>query len=88
VNCDKLPRILPEFKPQWSARKGAEELYDAFKMIGVTLEEFEGPKYQRIAHIRKLLNDRHLDEVLRWKAGWPSPPVSGNAQSMPSLDGI
>ncbi|MBE9138114.1 SDR family oxidoreductase [Nodosilinea sp. LEGE 07088] len=68
VNCSKILEVLPEFKPQWNARLGAQELYDAYQAVGLTLEDFEGPRYQRIAHIKKLLSDRRLDETLRWKS--------------------
>ena len=68
VDCSKIMRILPEFKPQWNARKGAEELYAAYQQVGVTLEEFEGPRYKRIAHIQRLLSGRRLDENLRWQS--------------------
>jgi nucleoside-diphosphate-sugar epimerase len=67
VDCGKLSRTLPEFKPKWNARKGAEELYAVYKRIGLTLEEFEGPKYQRIGHIKYLLNNGYLDATLRWE---------------------
>ncbi len=65
VNFDKIARTLPAFKPQWDARRGAEQLYAAYKNSGVTLEEFEGPRYLRIAHIRKLLAEGVLDSELR-----------------------
>jgi nucleoside-diphosphate-sugar epimerase len=67
VDCDRIARTLPEFQPQWNARKGAQELYDAYQKVGLTLEEFEGTKYQRIAHIRYLLSDGLLDNTLRWR---------------------
>jgi len=67
VNCDKLPRVLPNFKPQWDARRGARELYEAYKKNNITLEDFEGPKYQRIGHIRKLIEDDILDKNLRFQ---------------------
>jgi len=67
VKSDKLAHTLPEFKPQWDARRGAEELYAAFQKVGLTLEEFEGARYQRVAHIRQLLSTGRLDETLRWK---------------------
>jgi nucleoside-diphosphate-sugar epimerase len=67
VDCSKILRVVPAFKPQWNARKGAQELLDAYKKIGLTLEEFEGPKYQRIAHIKQLLSSNLLDDNLRWK---------------------
>jgi hypothetical protein len=44
---------------------GAEQLYEAYRRSGVTLEEFEGPRYQRIGHIRKLMADGIIDESLR-----------------------
>src|SRR5689334_12525593 len=65
VNFDKIANALPAFKPQWDARKGAEQLYAAYRKSGITLEEFEGPRYNRIAHIRKLLADHDLDGDLR-----------------------
>ena len=65
VNFDKIARVLPAFKPQWDARRGAEQLYDAYRNSGLTLEEFEGPRYQRISHIQKLIADGILAEDLR-----------------------
>ena len=68
VDCSKIMRVLPEFKPQWTARKGAVELYAAYRRTDLTLEEFEGSRYQRIAHIQKLMDTEQLDSTLRWKA--------------------
>jgi nucleoside-diphosphate-sugar epimerase len=67
VDCNKLARVLHDFKPQWTARRGIEQLYEAYKKAGLTLEEFEGPKYMRIAHIKSLVDEERLDEDLRWK---------------------
>jgi nucleoside-diphosphate-sugar epimerase len=69
VSFEKISRVLPEFKPQWDARKGAEQLYAAYRSSDVTLEEFEGPRYQRIAHIRMLLGEGILHPDLRVNAG-------------------
>jgi nucleoside-diphosphate-sugar epimerase len=66
ADFSKIARILPSFKPQWTARRGAEQLYEAYKRIGLTLEEFEGPRYKRIDHIRLLLKNNRLDNTLRW----------------------
>lgn len=66
VNCDRLPETLPSFQPQWNARLGAKELYEAYKKYGITLKDFEGPRYQRIGHIRKLIEDGALDADLRF----------------------
>jgi nucleoside-diphosphate-sugar epimerase len=67
VDCSKIVRTLPEFKPQWNARKGAQELYAAYQNVGLTLEDFEGARYKRIAHIQQLLSSDRLDETLRWQ---------------------
>jgi nucleoside-diphosphate-sugar epimerase len=66
VNCDKAARVLKDFRPQWDVRKGAVELYETYQRVGVRVEDFEGPKFQRIAHIKKLLADGMLDETLRF----------------------
>jgi nucleoside-diphosphate-sugar epimerase len=66
ADFSKITRVLPAFKPQWTARKGAEQLYEAYKRIGLTNEEFEGPRYKRIDHIRLLLKNNRLDSSLRW----------------------
>lgn len=66
VDFSKISRVLPEFKPQWSARKGAHELYEAVQRVGLLLEDFEGPRYRRISHIQELLSSGRLDASLRW----------------------
>jgi nucleoside-diphosphate-sugar epimerase len=66
VKCDKLAQTLPEFKPQWNARRGAEQLYKAYQKYGLTVDEFEGPKYKRLAHIQQLIDAGRLDNTLRF----------------------
>lgn len=65
VSCDKAQRELTEFRPQWTAQRGAKELYEAYANTGLTLDEFEGPKYKRIDHIKMLIGRGILDESLR-----------------------
>jgi nucleoside-diphosphate-sugar epimerase len=66
VDCTKLTRTLPDFKPQWNARRGAQELYEVYKKFGLQLEDFEGPRYKRLDHIKQLLKAGRLDPKLRW----------------------
>jgi len=68
VDCNRICRTLHSFKPQWTARRGVEELYEAYRRIGLTLEEFEGPKYKRIDHVKQLIAQGHLDDSLRWRS--------------------
>lgn len=66
VDCNRIARLLPDYKPQWTARRGVQELYGAYQSSGLTLDEFEGVKYKRIAHVKKLLAEGVLDADLRW----------------------
>ncbi len=65
VDCNRIARTLHDFKPQWTAQRGVEELYDCYKRAGLTLDEFEGERFKRIAHIKKLVADQKLDQSLR-----------------------
>lgn len=69
VDCRKAARILPSWNPVWTVRRGAEELSDAYRRVGLTLEEFEGPRYNRIDHVKMLLEEGALDSTLRWRHG-------------------
>jgi nucleoside-diphosphate-sugar epimerase len=66
VDCDKLPETLPSFWPQWDAHRGAQELYEAYQKYHITLKDCEGPRYQRIGHVHKLIEDDVLDANLRF----------------------
>lgn len=72
VNCDFIQQELPNFKPQWTARKGAQELYETYQKHGLNLDEFEGTRYKRIAHIQRLLDEGQLTTDLRWTQPAPS----------------
>ena len=65
VSCEKIRRHLPAFQPRWDARRGAVQLHAAYRTSGLKLEEFEGPRYQRIAHIGKLLANGIIGADLR-----------------------
>lgn len=66
VDFKKLTKTFPEYKPQWDARKGVQELYQAYEKVGLALEDFEGPRFKRIDHIKQLVSTSCLDETLRW----------------------
>ncbi len=66
ADFSKIARTLPAFRPTWDARQGARQLYEAYKSIGLRVEDFEGPRYRRIDQIRRLLASGELDANLRW----------------------
>jgi nucleoside-diphosphate-sugar epimerase len=62
----KIARVLPGFQPQWDARKGARQLYQAYQDVGLRVEDFEGPRFRRIDQVKALLASGHLGPDLRW----------------------
>jgi|SRR5579864_7735222 len=68
ADFSRIARVLPSFQPQWDARRGARELYDAYQRVGLRLEDFEGARYKRIDHIQGLLSSGRLGADLRWQA--------------------
>jgi nucleoside-diphosphate-sugar epimerase len=65
VDCNRISLQLHGFKPQWTVRRGVEELYDAFYRNGLELKDFEGERYKRIAHIQKMISNGSLEPDLR-----------------------
>ena len=66
VNFDKITRVLPAFQPQWTARKGAEELYSAYRSMGLTKADVEHGRYTRLSEIRRLQEAGRLNNLLHW----------------------
>jgi nucleoside-diphosphate-sugar epimerase len=79
VNFSKIKDRLPGFRPAWNIRRGAQELYAACQQANLTFEDFDGPRFKRLTHIRKLLANGSLDSRLRWTSGQPveAPAASG-----------
>src|SRR6202030_2872988 len=66
VDCSKISRMLPNFRPQWTARRGARELYRRYSEHGLLLEDFEGARFQRLADLQYVMAPRAIDGNLRW----------------------
>ena len=67
MDFGKIQRLLPEFMPQWNARRGAEELYAAYRNASLVLEDCEGPRFKRIDHLKHLIATGRVDAGLRWR---------------------
>lgn len=85
VNCEKAARSLPGFKPQWTARTGAQELYDSYRTNNLDAEELSARRYLRINHIQRLLKADRLDLSLRWKSQLTN---AGQRESVPASAGF
>jgi nucleoside-diphosphate-sugar epimerase len=73
VDCGKILRMLPAFRPQWTVRRGAEELYASYRALGLTKEDFQGNRYLRLKQITKLQNAGRLGDDLRWTRAAQAP---------------
>ena len=66
ADFSKIAEKLPQFQLSWTAESGAHQLYQAFKSIDLTLEQFTGSRYIRLKRIDELLRSGQLDDSLRW----------------------
>jgi nucleoside-diphosphate-sugar epimerase len=69
VDCDLITRVLPAYQPQWTVRRGVEELYAAYQAEQLTLEDLTGARFQRIKHILQLKAAGAIDDALRVRGG-------------------
>jgi nucleoside-diphosphate-sugar epimerase len=67
VSFAKAAEGLPGFEPRWTVRKGIEEIHDAYRSEGLTLEGFLSSRFQRIKRILELVEAGELDHELRWR---------------------
>ena len=68
VDFSKIASTFPDLEFEWDAERGAQELVEAYREIGLTKEEFDGDRYIRIRRLRSLWDERTLDAELRWRS--------------------
>ncbi|HEV3339720.1 MAG TPA: SDR family oxidoreductase [Pirellulales bacterium] len=68
VDCSKLGRVLPHYRPRWNVHRGAAQLADAYRRHGLTTDDIESGKFLRLRRLRELLDERRLTADLRWQA--------------------
>jgi nucleoside-diphosphate-sugar epimerase len=66
VDFSKIAERLPGFDPQWTVRRGVEELYRAYTAAELTTPEWEGWRYYRLKTVRHLQEAGRLDDQLRF----------------------
>jgi nucleoside-diphosphate-sugar epimerase len=64
----KFAKTFPLFKWDWDVDKGIAELYQSFKEVNLTKEDFSGKRFTRLAWIKNLLEAKRLNQDLRWAA--------------------
>jgi len=66
VSFDKINSNLPGFSCEYTAQKGAEELFNVFEKIDMDTEIFNANPYTRLKQLKFLLNTNQLDSNLHW----------------------
>jgi nucleoside-diphosphate-sugar epimerase len=67
VDFTKYTEAFPNHRLRWNATQGARQIYESYRTIGLGKDEYEGPRYKRIAQLKLLLSTGQLDERLRWR---------------------
>lgn len=66
VDFGKIHRMLPAYTPVWTARRGAEELRDAYQRHGLTMTSFHH-HFKRLPVLRDHVDAGRLSATLRWR---------------------
>ena len=66
VDFSKITNTIAEYQPNWTAAKGALQLYSAFKASGLTTGDFQGKRYVRLNQLSFLMESGRLDANLKW----------------------
>jgi nucleoside-diphosphate-sugar epimerase len=67
VSFAKLRQAFPELHTRWTVRSSVERMLSAYRENGLTIADFEGSRFMRIARLKELMAEGRLDEALRWK---------------------
>jgi nucleoside-diphosphate-sugar epimerase len=68
VDFSKLAGAFPDLTLEWNAERGARELVEAYRQVGLTSQDFEGNRYIRLRRLLALLDERQLSNDLRWRS--------------------
>jgi len=75
VSFDKLTAAFPDFIPRWTVPAGARQVRDGVVEAGMTLDEFQGPRFTRLARLKQLIESGGVDATLRMREiALPVPP--------------
>lgn len=68
VNFDKIQRLLPDYKCEWNAKKGAQQMFDMFTAIGMTEATFRADPYTRLKMLMQFRKTGLLSDKLFWQS--------------------
>jgi nucleoside-diphosphate-sugar epimerase len=66
VDFSRFRAAVPGFDIEWSVKRGALELADAYQKFGLTKEDFD-QRFTRLAVLRAASDAGTVDDTLRWR---------------------
>jgi nucleoside-diphosphate-sugar epimerase len=66
VSFEKINTILPGFKCDWNAQRGAQQLFDLFSQIDMTEEIFLSRGFTRLKQLEYLIRTQQIDQDFFW----------------------
>ena len=66
VSFEKINTMLPGFKCDWNAERGAKQLYDVFQQIDMTEETFTSKGFTRLKQLEYLIRTQQIDKDFFW----------------------
>lgn len=66
VSFEKINTLLPGFKCDWNAERGAKQLYEIFSRIDMTSEVFNSSGFTRLKQLEYLIRTQQIDKDFFW----------------------
>ena len=66
VSFEKINTVLPGFKCDWNAHRGAQQLYDLFLQIDMTEEVFLSRGFTRLKQLEYLIRTQQINQDFFW----------------------
>lgn len=66
VSFEKIHRQLPNFRCEWDARRGAQQLREVFERIAMSRETFEFRAFTRLLQLEYLIRTAQIDSEFFW----------------------
>jgi nucleoside-diphosphate-sugar epimerase len=66
VSFEKINTLLPGFKCDWNAERGAKQLFDVFQKIDMQAETFTDKGFTRLKQLEYLIRTQQIDQDFFW----------------------
>jgi nucleoside-diphosphate-sugar epimerase len=66
VSFEKINSLLPGFKCDWNAERGAKQLFDVFQKIDMQAETFTDKGFTRLKQLEYLIRTQQIDQDFFW----------------------